>query len=54
MAITASQADEAVMRVGISGGMTEVVADRGYRADEVIAAANLEIVLRKLFGVGTP
>ena len=36
MAITASQADEAVMRVGISGGMTEVVADRGYHADEVI------------------
>ena len=36
MAITALQADEAVMRVGISGGMTEVVADRGYHADEVI------------------
>ena len=36
MAITASQVDEAVMRVGISGGMTEVVADRGYHADEVI------------------
>jgi transposase len=36
MAVTASRADEAVMRVGIAGGMTEVVADRGYHADEVI------------------
>src|SRR5450759_1127563 len=36
MAKTASEADEAIMRVGISGGMTEVVADRGYHADEVI------------------
>src|SRR5450759_452326 len=36
MAITALQADEAVMRAGIAGGITEVVADRGYHADEVI------------------
>jgi transposase len=36
IAITASQADEALMQAGIAGGMAEAVADRGYHADEVI------------------
>lgn len=36
MTKTASEADEALMRDGIAGGMAEAVADRGYHADEVI------------------
>src|ERR1035437_7800392 len=36
IAITASQADEALMQARIAGGMAEAVADRGYHADEVI------------------
>jgi transposase len=33
---TLIEADEAVMNAGISGGITDVVADRGYHADAVV------------------
>lgn len=33
---TLIEADEAVMKAGISGGITDVVADRGYHADAVV------------------
>lgn len=36
MTKTASEADEAVMRAGIAGGITEAVGDCGYHADQVI------------------